>query len=142
MHWLPVLWMGMMTLFGPRDIHASSYETDHRLHGSSLLEGIKEIIGADPRVPRNELEYKPFVGSFSTIHSAEDPNLSTTSYCLTDNACGHFEAYSRFDVPLFLLDCNHFCFIDDQTRRYHYSDLYTTDNPPDSYLNCGWETCG
>ena len=122
-------------------IHAF-YEDDHRLYGYDLLNGIKEIIGSDPNLPRNEIDYKPFVGSFSTIKTVDDPKLLTTSYCLTDNACGHFEAYSRDDVPLYLLECDKFCYIDKNTKKYEYSEIYTVDNPPPSHLNCGWETCG
>jgi len=114
---------------------------DGRLFGFDLLNGIREIIGSDPNLPRNEVDYKPFVGSFSTIKSVQDRELNDTSYCMTDNHCGHFEAYSDPHVPLYLLNCNKFCYIDGDTRKYKPSDVYTVDNPPESYLNCGWETC-
>jgi hypothetical protein len=111
------------------------------LCGFELLNGIKQIIGADPNLPRNEIDYKPFSGSFSSIKSVQDPNFNTTCHCMTDNACGHFEAYSRSDVPLYLLDCNKFCYIDSATLTYKPSDDYSINHPPKSYLNCGWETC-
>jgi len=109
--------------------------------GYEFLQGIRDIIGSDPNLPRSEVETKPLSGSFSTLHSPEDEGLEDVSYCLTDQSCGHPEAYSIPDVPLSDLQCNKFCFIDRQTRRYAPSLLYSTDNPPPSYLNCGWETC-
>ena len=111
------------------------------LVGKEFIDGIREIIGMDPNVPKDELPYKPFTGSFSTMKSEDDPMLAQTSYCMTDNACGHWDAYSRPDVPLEDLSCNIFCFIDAESRRYVKSDLYTIQNPPQSYLSCGWETC-
>lgn len=110
------------------------------LRGEDLLHGIQAIIGQDPNLPRQELDFKPYVGSFSTYNPGDD--LSQVSYCLTDNACGHFEAYSQKGVPLSLLNCNHFCFIDAETHRFVQSQHFTPDNPPDTFLNCGWETCG
>lgn len=112
------------------------------LQGLDFLYGIRSIIGVDPNVPPHEVEYKPFVGSFSTIRSADDCVLTNTSYCMTDNACGHWEAYSKYDVPLSSLSCNSFCFIPTTEQRFVKSAIYTTENPPHSYLNCGWETCG
>lgn len=112
------------------------------LQGLDFLHGIQAIIGVDPNVPPHEVEYKPFVGSFSTIRSADDCVLTNTSYCMTDNACGHWEAYSQYDVPLSSLSCNSFCFIPTTEQRFVKSAIYTTENPPHSYLNCGWETCG
>lgn len=111
------------------------------LKGHDFLEGIKTIIGADPNVPYDEVQYKPFVGSFSTIKNVYEMN-SNVSYCLTDNACGHWDAYSRPDIPLTDLDCNSFCYIPTRTERYTKSQRHTIDNPPKMYLNCGWETCG
>ena len=111
------------------------------LHGHDFLRGIKSIIGADPNVPLNEVNYKPFVGSFSTIKNENDITANV-SYCLTDNACGRLDAYSRSDVPLTDLYCNSFCYIPRRTRRYTKSTRYTIDDPPSVYLNCGWETCG
>ena len=112
------------------------------LHGTEFLNGIRTIIGADPNLPRSELQYKPFVGSFSTIKSEDDKSLATTKYCMTDNACGHWDAYSRPDVPLSDLGCNSFCYISRVTGRFAKSSRYSPSNPPSSYLNCGWETCG
>lgn len=40
------------------------------------------------------------MGSFSTIKGRNDPHLATTCYCMTDGACGHFEAYSEYLVVL------------------------------------------
>lgn len=115
---------------------------DECLRGIEFLNGIRTIIGADPNVPPQEVQYKPFVGSFSTIKTEQDEQLSNTSYCMTDNACGHWDAYSRTDVSLSDLNCNSFCFIPTTETRFVESNLYTVDNPPPSYLNCGWETCG
>ena len=112
------------------------------LKGRGLLEGIRSIIGTDPNVPPQEVQWKPFTGSFSTIRNEEDPALQTTQYCMTDNACGHWEAYSRPDVPLSDLSCNSFCYVSSSTRKFQKSQTYTPDHPPPSYLNCGWETCG
>jgi hypothetical protein len=109
--------------------------------GVMFLEGIRSIIGADPNVPQQEIQYKPFTGSFSTIGSEYDPLLLETKYCMTDNACGHWEAYSRPDVPLLDLGCNSFCYISKASGKYVPSTIYSTNNPPESYLNCGWETC-
>ena len=111
------------------------------LQGREFLEGIRAIIGSDPSLPRDQVETKPLSGSFATVHSAEEAEALEVSYCLTDNACGHSEAYSGTDVPLSELGCNTFCYIDTATRRYSPSKIYTVDNPPASYLNCGWETC-
>jgi hypothetical protein len=116
-------------------------EADGLLMGHDFLEGIRGIIGVDPNVPPNEVQYKPFVGSFSTIAN-EEGLPENVSYCMTDNACGHWDAYSRSDVPLTDLSCNSFCYIPASTRRYTKSNRYSTDNPPPAYLNCGWETCG
>lgn len=113
---------------------------ENGLRGYEFLQGIKDIIGADPNLPQNELDYKPFVGSFTNLRPTDD--LRNVSYCLTDGACGHYEAYAQHDVPLDVLGCNHFCFIDKNTRRFVNSRLYSTTNPPHQYLNCGWETCG
>jgi len=114
---------------------------DDCLEGQLFLDGIRSIIGADPNVPHQEVQYKPFTGSFSTIKNENDPSLQTTSYCITDNACGHWEAYSRPDVPLSELNCNSFCYISKTTGKYVKSNIYSIQNPPDSYLSCGWETC-
>jgi len=107
--------------------------------GVVFLEGIRSIIGAD--IPQQEVQYKPFTGSFSTIKNDYDPLLVETKYCMTDNACGHWEAYSQPDVPLAELGCNSFCYISKASGKYVPSTIYSTNNPPDSYLNCGWETC-
>lgn len=112
------------------------------LEGHVFLDGIRSIIGVDPNVPPQEVQWKPFTGSFSTIKSEDDPGLSATTYCLTDNACGHWEAYSQNDVPLTDLSCNSFCYISSATKKFVRSTQYTTSHPPPSYLNCGWETCG
>lgn len=111
------------------------------LHGGAFLQQIRTIIGADPNVPAQERQGKPFTGSFSTVKSDDDPSLASTSYCMTDNACGHWDAYSRPDVPLSDLSCNSFCYIPVSTGRYAMSEVHTVDNPPSSYLSCGWETC-
>jgi hypothetical protein len=111
------------------------------LVGRDLLEGIRSIIARDPSVPRDQIAAKPFVGSFSTIKYEDDPNLTTTAYCLTDNACGRWEAYSTPDVPLEELACNVFCFIDAHTGNYVQSSAHNIINPPPNYLSCGWETC-
>lgn len=121
---------------------ADWYEDDHKLVGYDFLQGIQDIIGSDPNLPENEIATKPFSGSFSTIRSQDDPALDTTSYCLTDQACGHWDAYSSNDVPLYLLDCNTFCYIDKDSKTYQPSLKFDTQHPPVSYLNCGWETCG
>ena len=123
---------------------ASTTELDvaqeNGLTGIDLLNGIRNIIAADPNVPRQEIPYKPFVGSFSTIKDENDPSLATTSYCMTDNACGHMEAYSQ-QVPLTELSCNMFCYISKE-GKYVKSNIYSVEtNPPKSYLNCGWEQC-
>jgi hypothetical protein len=112
---------------------------ENGLTGNDFLQGIKNIIGSDPNLPRNEIDYKPYVGSFTNLNPGDD--LDNVSYCLTDGACGHFEAYSQKDVPLSLLNCNHFCYIDKNLRKYVTSQLFSIENPPDKYLNCGWETC-
>lgn len=112
------------------------------LQGVEFLNGIRSIIGVDPNVSPQEVQYKPFVGSFSTIHSEEDTLLTSTTYCMTDNACGHWNAYSQPDVPLSDLSCNSFCYIPKSTRLFTKSAIYSPENPPSSYLNCGWETCG
>lgn len=111
------------------------------LVGNEFIDGIRAIIGLDPSVPKDQIHYKPFTGSFSTIKSDDDPNLSDTSYCMTDNACGHWEAYSESNVALEKLACNKFCFIDKQSRKYVQSELFTIQHPPTHYLSCGWETC-
>ena len=113
---------------------------ENGLKGYEFLQGIKDIIGKDLNVRPEEVESKPFVGSFSNLNPTD--NLDNVSYCLTDNACGHFEAYSQKDVPLYLLSCNHFCYIDPMSRTFQWSLIYTTEQPPHYYLNCGWETCG
>lgn len=123
-------------------IMAITARCEECLKGHSFLEGIRSIIGVDPNVPPQEVQWKPFTGSFSTIKSEDDPALSTTTYCLTDNACGHWEAYSTNDVPLSDLACNSFCYISKNTGKFIKSNLYSPSNPPRSYLNCGWETCG
>lgn len=109
--------------------------------GENFLHGIQAIIGADPNVPADQVKYKPFMGSFANVKSEDDPALASTSYCLTDNACGHFEAYSQTGVSLSDLGCNKFCFIDKNSKRYVPSAKYTIQNPPKNYLCCGWETC-
>lgn len=111
------------------------------LSGIELLNGIRNIIGADNKLAPNEAEIKPFIGSFSTIKDKNDPNLSVTGYCMTDNACGRSDAYSRSDVPLSQLQCNKFCYIDLVTRKYQESKIFSIQNPPQHYLNCGWSTC-
>jgi hypothetical protein len=111
------------------------------LVGMALYEGIKSIIGADPNLPRDQVASKPFMGSFSTIKSQDDAGMATTGYCMTDNACGHFEAYSSTGVPLSELQCNKFCYVDPSTKKFKTSQKYTVQNPPASYLCCGWETC-
>ena len=111
------------------------------LVGMEFLDGIRDIISVDPNVPKDQVIYKPFTGSFSTIKRNDDPSLSTTSYCMTDNACGHWNAYSEDNVPLTDLSCNSFCYIDKNTLKYVKSNLFSTGNPPPSYLSCGWETC-
>lgn len=130
------LWNWMFVLF------LSVVCGEECLEGVAFLDGIRMIIGADGLVPPEELHVKPFVGSFSTIQGEDDPVLASTSYCMTDNACGHWDAYSRPDVSLSDLSCNSFCYITKTNGRYVKSDRYTTNNPPSSYLNCGWETCG
>jgi hypothetical protein len=117
-------------------------QSEECVEGQSFLEGIRSIIGMDPNVPREEVQTKPFTGSFSIIKNENDPALATTKYCLTDNACGHWEAYSKDDVPLTDLSCNSFCYISKSSGKYLLSKDYTTDNPPNSYFSCGWETCG
>ena len=130
--WILVVMMGLVV---------QSQEEQNRLSGYDFLVGIQDIIGSDPTLPRDQIGTKPFSGSFSSIQSTADSHFESTSYCLTDKACGHWEAYSRPDVPLTLLDCNTFCFIDENTRRYRESQDYTVHHPPRSFLNCGWETC-
>lgn len=122
-------------------LYISIIKADECLVGKELLDGIRNIISADPNVPKEEIKYKPFTGSFSTIKSENDPLLESTSYCMTDNACGHWEAYSRPDVPLSELNCNNFCYISKSTRKYTKSQMFSMENPPESFLNCGWETC-
>jgi hypothetical protein len=63
------------------------------------------------------VDYKPFMGSFANVHNRDDPAFQGTGYCLTDNACGHNEAYSGPGVPLSDLQCNKFCYIDRESRR-------------------------
>lgn len=111
------------------------------LVGIELLNGIKAIISSDPAIPRTEIEVKPFVGSFSTIKSKEDPNLGNAAYCMTDNACGRNDAYSRSDIPLSELSCNKFCYIDTASKKYRESKMHSIQNPPRQYLSCGWSTC-
>jgi hypothetical protein len=111
------------------------------LQGYEFLEGIRTIIGRDPSLPPDQVQTKPLSGSFANVHSAEDVEMLKVSYCLTDNACNHFEAYSNMDVPLSELGCNTFCYIDTITRLYSPSKIYTVKSPPAFYLNCGWETC-
>ena len=114
---------------------------ENGLKGSAFLQGIKDIISRDNNVPREQIEYKPFVGSFTNLEPSD--NLENVSYCMTDDACGQSDAYSKRDVPLDLLGCNDFCYIEDEEpRSYSRSQIYTTDYPPEIYLNCGWETCG
>ena len=117
-------------------------DNESALSGSDFLEGIREIIGRDGLLSSNDLQYKPFMGSFANIKSDTDPMLKETAYCMTDNHCGHFEAYSESGVPLSDLACNKFCYIDSNTKYYATSQVYTIDNPPETYLCCGWETCG
>jgi len=112
------------------------------LFGGDLLAGIREIIGRDGLLSEGDLQYKPFMGSFANVKSDSDPLLASTAYCMTDNHCGHMEAYSESTVPLGELQCNKFCYIDEDTHYYKTSSLYTLQNPPDTYLCCGWETCG
>lgn len=121
-------------------IGTHGYGEEYRVVGYEFLEGIRDIIGVDPNISPQEVEIKPFVGSFSNLNPTDD--VSQVSYCLTDNACGHFEAYQRKDIPLSLLSCNHFCYIDKETHMYRTSEVYGIDDPPLFYLNCGWETCG
>jgi hypothetical protein len=111
------------------------------LKGMEFLEGIKHIIGADNQVPSDQIDYKPFVGSFTNLNPTD--NLDNVSYCMTDDACGQPNVYDRKDVPLSVLGCNNFCYIaTTNPATYSISHIYTTQNPPDKYLNCGWETCG
>lgn len=110
------------------------------LQGQAFLDGIWSIIGADPNVPRDEVFVKPFTGSFTTIQQ-DEPLPEDLAYCMTDNACGHWDAYSRPDVPLEDLACNSFCTISPSSHTYVQSSVYTIQNPPPYYLNCGWETC-
>lgn len=117
-----------------------SYCIEDGLKGNDFLRGIKDIIGKDPNLPRNEIDIKPYGGSFSNLNPTD--SLEDVQYCLTDNACGHFEAYSEKNVPLYLLSCNHFCYIEKTNRQFRQSEIYTIENPPLFYLNCGWETCG
>jgi len=119
-------------------VRSQSQETG--LRGNDFLQGIKDIIGKDPNVSPSEVQVKPFVGSFCNVNPND--SLENVSYCMTDNACGHFEAYSQKDVPLYLLACNQFCFIDLTTRMFQTSQWFTIESPPPYYLNCGWETCG
>lgn len=116
------------------------YCQENGLMGNDFLQGIKDIIGSDPNVPKDQIDYKPFGGSFTNLDPQDD--ISYVSYCMTDKACGHFEAYSQKDVPLYLLDCNQFCYIDKISKKYESSKIYYPENPPEFYLNCGWETCG
>jgi len=95
-----------------------STQSEECVEGQLFLEGIRSIIGMDPNVPHDEVQWKPFTGSFSTIKSEDDPTLATIQYCLTDNACGHWEAYSQPDVPLSDLSCNSFCYISKSSRTY------------------------
>lgn len=118
-----------------------TYAEEPCLSGIEFLNGIRNIIGADPQIKPEDARYKPFVGSFSTFQE-ENQVLNSTSYCLTDNHCGHWDAYSRRDVPLQLLSCNSFCYISKDTRKFKTSSKYSITNPPSSFLNCGWETCG
>lgn len=120
---------------------SSSSGDSEGLVGQELLESIKSIIGSDASLPRDQIESKPFMGSFANIKSKDDPNFAKTGYCMTDNHCGHMDAYSRSDVPLSDLQCNKFCYVDRQTRKYKPSTKYTAQNPPSHYLCCGWETC-
>ena len=117
-------------------------DNESALSGSDFLNGIREIIGRDGLLSENDLQYKPFMGSFANIKSDNDPNFEGTAYCMTDNHCGHFEAYSESTVPLSDLACNKFCYIDSNTNYYATSQVYTIQNPPETYLCCGWETCG
>ena len=117
-------------------------DNESALSGSDFLNGIREIIGRDGLLSENDLQYKPFMGSFANIKSDNDPNFKGTAYCMTDNHCGHFEAYSESTVPLADLACNKFCYIDSNTNYYATSQVYTIQNPPETYLCCGWETCG
>jgi len=117
-------------------------DNESALSGNEFLAGIREIIGRDGLLSENDLQYKPFMGSFANIKSDSDPMLQATAYCMTDNHCGHFEAYSESNVALSDLACNKFCYIDSNTKYYATSQVYTIDNPPETYLCCGWETCG
>jgi len=118
----------------------TAWSLENCLQGNDFLNGIKNIIGNDQNLPKDEIDYKPFVGSFTNLNP--NNNLKNVSYCLTDNACGHFEAYNEKDIPLYLLNCNHFCFINQESKKFVESKIYSIDNPPKIYLNCGWETCG
>lgn len=114
---------------------------ENGLTGLEFLAGIKQIIGRDGLVPTDQIDSKPFVGSFTNLSPTD--NLDNVSYCMTDDACGQSNAYSSKDVPLALLGCNDFCYIArENPTTYSISYIYTTENPPDKYLNCGWETCG
>jgi hypothetical protein len=117
------------------------HEDNNRLIGQDFFQGIKDIIGSDPLLPREQIDTKPLSGSFSNIHSVDNIHIKNVSYCLTDNACGHWEAYSQENISLNLLNCNKFCFIDKNNFVYQESLKYSIDNPPKYYLNCGWETC-
>lgn len=108
----------------------------------ALYEGVKNIIGADWAIPRDQVNAKPFMGSFSTIKSADDPLLANTGYCMTDNACGRFDAYANAGVPLSDLQCNKFCYVDANTKKFQQSQIYNMQNPPATFICCGWETCG
>lgn len=118
----------------------SVWSLENCLQGNDFLQGIKNIISNDQNLPRDEIDYKPFVGSFTNLNPNDD--LKNVSYCLTDNACGHFEAYSQKNIPLYLLNCNLFCFINQKSKKFVESKIYSIDYPPKIYLNCGWETCG
>jgi hypothetical protein len=111
------------------------------LVGKDFLKGIRDIIGNDPSVSEGDVYFKPFTGSFTNIQGEDDQKIQQVSYCLTDSACGHWEAYSRTDIPLSELSCNQFCFIDSATKKYVPSSIYSPHNPPEAYLSCGWETC-
>ncbi|MBF0443236.1 MAG: hypothetical protein HQK54_15110 [Oligoflexales bacterium] len=119
---------------------SASSASSEGVTGLALYEAIRDIIARDPNT-RKEAETKPFMGSFSTIKKKDDAALAETGYCMTDNHCGHFEAYSQSGVPLSSLSCNKFCYFDPNEKKYKTSKKYSINNPPKNYLCCGWETC-
>jgi hypothetical protein len=77
------------------------------LQGKAFLDQLRVIISNDPYITPQQVQWKPFMGSFSTMQDESDPRLANVKYCITDTSCGHVEAYSRTDVPLSALaPCN------------------------------------